>query len=54
MSRWSISKLESAKESVEDAKENLGGLGMHSAIERLDYILDYINAELKDEAEEEE
>lgn len=52
MGRWSISKLKSAKESVEDAKESLGGLGMHSAIERLDYVLDYINAEL--EAEEEE
>lgn len=52
MSEWAISKLESAKESIEDAKESLGGLGMHSAIERLDYILDYINAEL--EAEEEE
>lgn len=52
MGRWSINKLKSAKENVEDAKENLEGLGMHSAIERLDYVLDYINAEL--EAEEEE
>ena len=52
MSRWSISKLERAKECVEDAKESLGGLGMHSAIERLEYVPDYINAEL--EAEEEE
>lgn len=52
MGRWSISKLKSAKESVEDAKESLSGLGMYSAIERLDYVLNYINEEL--EAEEEE
>lgn len=52
MSRWSISKLERAKESIEDAKESLGGLGMHSAIDRLDYVLDYINAELEAEDEE--
>lgn len=52
MGQWSINKLKSAKESVEDAKESLAGLGMHSAIEQLEHILDYINDEL--EAEEEE
>lgn len=53
MSRWSISKLESAKESLEDAKESLRGLGMHSAMEKLDYILDYVNEELEAEEEDE-
>lgn len=52
MGQWTVDKLKSAKESVEDARESLGGLGMHSAIERLNYILEYINDEL--EAEEEE
>ena len=50
MGQWTVNKLKSAKESVEDAKESLSGLGMHSAIERLDYILDYINDELKAES----
>ncbi len=53
MSRWSINKLESARESLEDAKESLSGLGMHSAMERLDYILDYVNEELEAEKENE-
>lgn len=52
MGQWSINKLKSAKESVEDAKESLGGLGMHSAIESLNHILEYINDELKAEGEE--
>lgn len=52
MGQWSINKLKSAKTSVEDAKESLSGLGMHSAIESLDYVLGYINDEL--EAGEEE
>lgn len=53
MGKWSINKLESAKESVEDAKESLKGLGMHSAMERLDYVLSYINEELEAEEEDE-
>lgn len=52
MSQWSIKKLKSAKESVEEAKESLDGLGMHSVIKQLDHIIDYIDFEL--EAEEEE
>lgn len=52
MGQWSINKLKSAKESVEDAKESLGGLGMHSAIEKLDYVLDYISDELNAEEQE--
>lgn len=52
MGQWSINKLKSAKESVEDAKESLGGLGMHSAIEKLDYVLNYINDELNAEEQE--
>lgn len=52
MGVWSISKLKSAKESIEDAKESLKYLGMDSAIGQLGDVLDYIDEEL--EAEEEE
>lgn len=53
MSQWSINKLKSAKESVEEAKESLSGLGMHSALNKLDYVLNYIDDQLEAEEENE-